>query len=476
MKKINKIKALVLLAVMVFTSACETVDFGDINVSPNAPTKGSTALLLTTVERSVAGFTTQVLPNLYTQYISEGQYPESSQYDDRQFGFSYGIFVEIQRIIDLCNDPATSSDAAANGAINNQIAAASLLRVYFFKHMVERWGMIPYTEALQGLDNPYPKYDGQLFVYKELIKEIDAALAQITMGGATLKGDFLFGGDMAKWETFGNSMKMVMALTLSEADPTTGATAFNQALPNVISSNAENLMYPFLSDDANDNAWQDRFQTRVDYLISDTFANALIGTGTDVAPEDPRLMEMADPAPNTGLYTGAPYGQQNTQVANYAYITGDIIYNGARAMPIYTYAQLLFARAEAAALGWTAEDAATLYADGIQASMDQWGVAAVDATAYIAAHPYVDESSISYEKWVAGFLMGYDTWTDWRRQKAAGYEKPLTPAPILLGGATGIPNRHDYSASEALTNPDSYNAAVAAQGPDDLNTVLEMFQ
>ncbi|MCG1035707.1 SusD/RagB family nutrient-binding outer membrane lipoprotein [Polaribacter sargassicola] len=474
MKKLNKLKALVALVSILIFTACDTVDFGDINTSPNSATVGSTALLLTGVERSVAGYTTQVIPNLYSQYISEGQYPESSQYDDDTFAFSYGPFIEIQRIIDLCTDPETSTNAAANGPVNNQIAAASLLRVFFFKHMAERWGMIPYTEALQGLENTYPKYDDQLTVYKSLIDEIDTALALITDGD--IEGDYIFGGDMTKWSTFGNTMKMVMALTLSNADATTGQTAFNEAISGAISSNSENLVYPFLDDDLNDNAWQDRFETRVDYLLSDTFVNALIGTGTNLAPEDPRLEKMGEPALNTGVYTGAPYGAQNTALAEYSYITSDIIYNGSREMPIYTYAQVLFARSEAAALGWTSEDAASLYEQGISASMEQWGVNSTDADTYIAENPYTDANDMAYEKWVAGFLMGYDTWTDWRRQKSLGYERPLSPPAILQGNATGIPNRHGYSTQEPLTNAENYNEAVQLQGPDDLNTILALFK
>ncbi|WP_417872097.1 SusD/RagB family nutrient-binding outer membrane lipoprotein [Winogradskyella sp.] len=477
MKNITKIKALVLFTVFATFTACDTVDFGDTNISPNAPTKASTALLLTNVERSVAGYTTQVIPNLYAQYISEGQYPESSQYQDQNFSYSgvYGILTEIKRIVELNTNDETKTDAAANGPNANQIAAASLLRVYYLKYSVERWGMMPYSEALEGLANPYPKFDGQVDIYKALIGEIDAALALITAGD--ISGDYLFDGKMATWAKFGNTMKMIMALNLSRADAATGAAKFNEALGNTISSNAENLVYPFLSDDANDNAWQDRFQTRVDYLISDTFANALIGAGTSTAPQDPRLPKMAATAKDTPTeYVGAPYGAQNTALNTYSFITSDIIYDGSRDMPIFTYAQVLFSRAEAAALGWTTETAATLYTQGIQASMEQWGVAAADIATYVAAKPYVNSSSIAYEKWVSMFLQGYDSWTDWRRMKAHGYEKPLTPPATILGGATGVPNRHAYATNTANLNKDNYDAAIAIQGADDLNTVLEMFK
>ena len=476
MKNIIKLRALVLLAVFVSFTACDTVDFGDTNVSPNAPTKGSSKLLLTNIERSVSGYTTSVITSLYSQYISEGQYPEASQYEDIHFSFdgAYGVLTEIQRYIKLNTDDETKVNAAANGSNNNQIAAGTILRVYYLKIMAERWGMIPYTESLQGLDNPYPKFDDQLFVYQELMKELDGALALI--GGGTIEGDFIFKGNMSTWAKFGNTLKMVMALNLSEADPTLGKAKFNEALGKTIASNGDNLFYPYLTDDVNDNPWQDRFQTRIDYLMSDTFVDALVGTGTSTVPEDPRLPKMAAPAKNSGEYVGAPYGKQNTALSDYSFITGDIIYNGAAPGYIFTYSEILFARAEAAQLGWTGETAATLYADAVKASMEQWGVAAADITTYQTANPFVDMKSIAYEKWVAQFLQGYNSWTDYRRFKASGMEKPLSIPAIVLTATNSVPNRHGYATRAKDLNEDNYNAAVASQGTDDLNTLLTLFK
>ena len=38
-----------------------------------------------------------------------------------------------------------------------------------------------------------------------------------------------------------------------------------------IGSVSENIEYPYLSEDTNDNPWQDRFETREDYALSDIF-------------------------------------------------------------------------------------------------------------------------------------------------------------------------------------------------------------
>ena len=49
---------------------------------------------------------------------------------------------------------------------------------------------------------------------------------------------------------------------------------------------------------------------------------------------------------------------------------------------------------------------------------------------------------------------------------------PLTAPAELLSNATGIPQRHGYSATASALNEDNYNAAVSAQGPDNLDTIL----
>ena len=185
---------------------------------------------------------------------------------------------------------------------------------------------------------------------------------------------------------------------------------------------------------------------------------------------------MAEPAFNSGTFVGAPYGEVNSATDDYSFITADIIDNQAYQQAIFTYSEILFARAEAAELGWTGEDATMLFEMAIQASMDEWGVAADAAQAYIDANPYKGPNDIGYEKWVALYMQGYEAWAEWRRLEAMGYEKELTAPDELLSNATDIPDRQAYPATAGSVNEENYNAAVAAQGEDGLNTVLWIFQ
>lgn len=473
MKNIKK-NLLLILAVSISFTACDTVDFGDENVSPNSPSAPVTSLLLTSAQGTISDYVGSATSNCYVQYLSNGQYDEESRYQTLNWGFDgyYAALTDLKQVIDLNTNEDTKLAAKANGSNANQIAVATILRAYLYHGMTDRWGMLPYTEALKGLDNPYPVFDSQQAIYNGLFNELDSALSMMDSGDGPT-GDIILGGDMAAWAKFANTIKLVMALRLSKADPTTGKAKFLQAMGGALSSNNDNIRYNFLTDDNNDNPWQDRFETRRDYLISDVFADALIGNGTSTAPEDPRFEKYADPAFNfPSEFRGAPYGASNSATDNYSFITSNIIYKGDAPLMIYTYSEVLFARAEAAALGWTSENASDLYEDAIAASMNQWGVATGDANTYIAANSYTGLSDIAFEKWKSLYLQGYNSWAEWRRHKAMGYGVPLVAPDDLLSNATDIPDRHAYSATADALNLVNYKAAVDTQGPDILNTVL----
>ena len=294
MKQIKNLKTLI-LAVLVSFTACDTVDFGDTNVDPNSPSNSVPSLLLTNVQRGMSGYVATTTANLYVQYLSNGQYDEESRYQTLNWGTdgAYATLQDIEQILAINSGDDTKVAAQAYGSNGNQMAAATILKVWYYQMMTERWGYLPYSEANNAAVTTKPKYDSQEEIYMGLFTELDAALGMINSGNGP-DGDILFGGDMTQWRTFANTIKMVMGLRLSKANPTTGASMFNQGMTGAISSNANNIQYTYLTEDSNDNPWQDRFETRKDYLMSDVFVDYLVGTGTNTAPEDPRLAKFSD--------------------------------------------------------------------------------------------------------------------------------------------------------------------------------------
>ena len=484
MKRYINIFSKWLMAGSVVMAGCNPGDFGSLNVNPNQPSEANTAALLTGAETSLPGgiinqgtILTSAYPNLYVQYLSDKQYTENSRYST--VGFNYGSIYtgpldNLQTIININSDSSTAGNAQQYGTNENQIAASTILMSYLFLHLTDRFGDIPFTEALKGRENFRPAFTPQSEIYDSLFVRLKRASDMIDEG-SSISGDVMFGGDMHQWKIFANTMRLVMALRISEVAPDKGKTEFQAAMDDgVISSNAENVVYKYIEDNNQDNPWEDAFETRLDYTISKTLADTMNALG------DPRITMYANPAASTGTYVGMPYGVSESEAgavpnANVSFL-GDAVRQQTSPTYIYTYAQVLFSMAEAAHRNWIPGGevaAATYYNDAIKASWEQWGV--FNQGQYntyilqprVAYTPGSALQKIGLQKWIALFLNGYEAWAEWRR-----LDYPvLQPAPASLNTGGGIPVRQAYPSFEATQNTANYNSAVSdLGGADDLNT------
>lgn len=458
-------------ATVFLLTACDPSDFGDMNVDPNNPSKPIASSLLTRSQRSIADLITAEQGSLYSQQIANKQYTSADRYETIQWSFNgiyAGPLINLQKIIDLNSDPETKGDVAAYGSNSNQIAVARILKAYYFWHMTDRWGDIPYSQALKGNDNFRPAYDTQEFIYKDLLKELKEAQAQID-GGAAVSGDHLLKGNMTKWKKFANSMRLLMALRMSKVDPNLAKTEFNAALADgVILTTSDNVVYQFLAEEDNDNLWEDRFQTRLDWTVSEKMINTL----KDL--KDPRIATFADKALLKQDYFGMPYGLSEAVAGSVS--NGDVSFLGAsmrrQTSPgfVLTASQVNLAIAEAITLGWTPGSAEQYYNAGITTGLDQYGY--VDqAVSYLQNEGVKFEAAnamkqIATQRWITLFSYGYEAWAEWRR---TGLPE-LTPPPANFNPGGQIPRRQAYVVTERDLNGENYNAAILRiGGKDDLN-------
>ena len=475
MTPIKKVLLVSLLTVLLVS--CD--DFGNLNDDPNNPSQVRTELLLTDAQRSMSGVVSAVTGTLLVQYIGETQYTDAQEYRNMTASFNgwyTGPLQNLQTIIDLNSNEETAPDVLSGGSNANQIAVARILKAYFYQMMTDRWGMIPYSEALQGRDNFSPAYDDQADIYADIITELNEAVAQMD-GGTAVRGDILFEGDMGQWVLFANSLRARAAMRIAEANPSLAEAEFVDAIND--GTIAEDVMYPYLADANNQNPWFARFQTRTDYAIHKTIADYMKGL------EDYRILVYALPAPNYAdndgqvefdEIQGMPFLEDAGNLTNDEIsFPGSAIGAGGPSvgdqgapLPIITVSEMHFAMAEAAERGWTSDDAETHYLAGIESSWEQWGVydavnfADYIAQAEVAYDPLVWDEKIGTQKWIALFPHGYEGWSEWRR---LGYPE-LDPNPFGVGADPQIPVRFAYPTSEVTINGDNYDAAVAAQGPD----------
>ncbi|RYC71350.1 MULTISPECIES: SusD/RagB family nutrient-binding outer membrane lipoprotein [Spirosoma] len=473
----NRFMTLGLLTGLGLMASCS--DFGDQNINPNAAVTPVTSALLTeamlgvppttatgALLEGIAGRLTTLAPEprLFAQYWSESQYPENSLYATTFADWNryYAVTLQdLQTIIDYNTDESTRAYVAQFGSNNNQLATARILKAYVFSVVTDRWGDVPYFNALKK--QTQVEYDPQQAIYADLFKELKEASAQFDNGRA-FDGDILFAGNATKWKKFANSLRMILALRLTKVDPATGRTEFTAAYNDAagyISTNADNATIRYTDVNQFRNPDNALFDGRSDYGVSDVLVNKLESLS------DPRLPAYATPT-STGDFVGLPYGLTRDLLIDYTNDNPEYALPSAKVLAktqpsyIITASQMLLAKAEASVLGWISADARTAYNDAIRASWEQWGVYdAAKYTAYIAS-PNVAPTAgdilakIGDQRWIALYPNGSEAWTEWRR---TGYPN-LQPTPYAVNESKQIPRRYGYPNTEPTLNTAAYEAAV----------------
>ena len=456
-------------------SGCDKIkDFGDTNVDPNRTTEPNTSALRTNVMAGLGA-----LPNglqggitvggLWVQYFSETQYSDQSAYALPQFNFDNttyaGPLYDLQNIINYCSDPLTAGKAAINGSTNNQIAIARILKAYIFWTVTDRWGDVPYSQALT-IVNASPVYDAQFDIYKDLFKELKEANAQFTNGGIAVKGDIIYNSNITKWKKLANSLRMLMALRLQKKFPNIGdfaATEFDLAKKDpagVIENNDDNFALTYVGGNYR-HPFFDLYDARSDFGVTDRFYQIMDSVGLS----DNRKAQFG----SSGV--GAPYGRNRNFIVGWASAnpTYSRILNAsqrtATSKLVFIPSSVIWlARAEAKQRIWTsASEAFTdkyLYDKGIEKSHEQWGVtlspsymsgANVD---YDGTNPL---KKIGIQTYLAWYPNGLQAWCEWRRTGIPS----LRPAVDAANSSKLIPRRNVYGVNEYNTNNTNRAAAAA---------------
>lgn len=488
MKNIKKYILLVVCVGMLATGCKKFGDFDDTNIDQTKVSKAATKALLTYAMQKTQAIgdqsTTQPAANtaavtilsssgaIFAQHLSEGPYLTVSPFNDAAstlnpsyYTFYSEILKNLNQIITFATAGAQEADPAANGSLKNQIAVARIMKAYVFWKITDRWGDIPYAEALNSA-NITPKFSKQEDIYKDLFKELKEAVAQMD-GGSGPTGDIMFNGNMDTWKKFAATQRLLMALRLSKVYPNSGefaATEFASAIAATPISASETLTYRFDGGDPNNyNPWYNNYSisNRNDFAISKTLVDQMKNNGTGTDPRLPVYGEVLAGNQVVGLQFGV---QVQVNIPNaYSRIGSTLRAAGAPAY-IFTGAQVQFALAEGAKRGWIAggdATAATYYNGGIDASLAQYGVSnpSFKTAAGIVYNPTTAIQQISTQRWIALYLDGWEAWTEFRR---TGFPT-LVPGPNSQNG-TNIPRRVGYPTADQTTNRDSYNAALTQQG------------
>jgi len=469
MKRQSRVAAAALVVGLVWAAGGCSDGLTDINKDPNQPTVVPVEFLLpnairATVEGVYGSWQLLSHTSIWPQHTCQLQYPDEERgqvrpgnMDGFWSGFYTGGLKDIQQVIDI----GIESEHV------NAEAVGLIWKSWIFHIVTDYWGDVPYSQALRGgaEGGIIPVYDAQSDIYAGMISDLTAAVGKLNPSALTFgAGDILYGDDMEAWRKFANSLRMRLAMRMSEADPSGAQSAFTAAYQaGGFTSNADNAFLDFPGPPY-------AFPLYENYLGRDDHGMSATMIDTLKALNDPRLYFYAEPAANDGEYRGHYNGYQSIpsdmSLDDYSRIGNFWRADGiATPATIITYSEVLFLQAEAAARGWIAADAETLYLEAIEANMNQYdayGVGPSDAE--IAT--YLDEPRVAYEginsihlqKWISLFMTGPEAWSHIRRTDVPHLEM----GPDLF--ISRIPVRLPYPDTEQSLNNENLQAAVTRQG------------
>jgi hypothetical protein len=469
-------------ALLLTIASCEDLD--TLNENTKAYTTTIPSSLMTTSQVNYSYFLTNASVNDnnfrgYAQYWSTSTYTDEVNYNQakRNLGNSHSVILYRDVLKDLQVAKSMITNEQALGSIEiavkkNKLAVLDIQIIMAYQTLVDIFGDIVYSEALDIVNHPTPKYDDAKTVYLDLARRLDEAIGDLDSGNKSFdSADLIYKGNVAKWKKLANSVKLKMGLHLADVDAAKAKTMVESAYNSgLIGNNSESALFQYFSTVVDQNPLFTSLAEEKQIILAEFFVNELN------AKSDPRRDIFFDPATKIGgVYKGAPYAKQVTY-SGFS-LPGIRIKQKTNPGVIFDYTETCFLLADAANRGFSVGGtAADYYEKGIRSSMDYWNVSSADADAYIARTDVAfatasgtDKQKIAYQLWIAYYNRGFEAWTEYRRLDFPILVAPPTAVPEAEGK---VPVRNIYSLFDSTLNRDNYNAAATAIGGDKMTTKL----
>ncbi|MCF0203090.1 MAG: SusD/RagB family nutrient-binding outer membrane lipoprotein, partial [Bacteroidaceae bacterium] len=187
----------------------------DINTDPTSPSESqmTPAILMPGAEMNLAssyGDYLRITGGYYVQYYAH-QFGTSNYIDYSQFQQSAtrSSSTYTQLTARAIKNLTTARDLALASGDNASALAATVYRAFAYQVLVDCYGEIPYTEALDP-SNTAPKFDGGDVIYAGILAELDEAIAAVGSNtAAPVCTNFLMPGSTAgDWIKFANALKL----------------------------------------------------------------------------------------------------------------------------------------------------------------------------------------------------------------------------------------------------------------------------
>lgn len=436
----------------------------DINDSPNSPSGAAltTSSIFPGAETAFSNvygdfyrITGGYFSQQYAQFFGTSNYVEYSQFEMSATRSSGSYTTLNQRCL---SDLAIVAEKAEAEGDKGTLLAVAVIRAGAYQAMVDAYGEIPYSEALD-ITNPSPKYDDGKDIYAGLIEELITAKQGVSASDLVCT-NFLFPSLTADgWIKAANALLLRLYMRESGAVDVKSAVAALIAEDNFPTSDvcwegcwadAEGKANPFYTEDAFANYGGSQKNVILNVALSETMDKS----------NDPRMGAWFETNAD-GEFIGGVSGTNFSTASKIGMGAGSFCrpkmkYNS----PVYfiTVAEINFFLAEYYAMTGNAGSAKQYYEDAIKASFATAGVDGAESV--IAAYPWESSNykkNLGIQKWVA--LSGVNPYEAWCEMRRLGYP--------TFGTATGAEIYNDGGATV------SYNPELLE--PGTLYTPYQVF-
>lgn len=524
----KKLSSYILITVLLTTVISCQKRFEELQKNPNIPTAVPPDLILNKLINGLSSGVGGVEPwgavARYNQYFCRNyQY-----YGDNRYSWNNGPFDVY--VNTLKNVVQMETEAAKTESIAKAYqAVAKFFRAYYFYQLTSLMGDVPMSEALKGLDEEEevltPKYDTQKEVFLQVLKWLEEAnndfAGLIAVHDASLKGDIFYDGDYDQWRKLVNTFKLRVLIALSKKESDTDLRIkerFDEVVKNpsnfpIFAGSEDDLAYKYIANVNN-------YPTNITNYGNDALRYNMASTYVDACTEikDPRVLITCEPAwklvndngwspVDFRAYVASGTGESQdimeskairysiSHINRYRYYRG---FTGENFI-IVGYTEMCFNIAEAINRGWTTGNAEQWYKNGIQSSIQFYGIKNgsndghylpigkdLSKNEWITVKfdfgfdEYYNDDKVAYttgaaglqkiwkQKYIAFFQnSGWEAYFNYRRTGV-----PTFSTGVGVGNNGMIPKRWAYPSSEQVSNGVNLKEALDRQYSGN-NTINE---
>lgn len=275
-----------MIASLVMLSSCK--DFDDINVDPfgaNAQQVQVEYFINNSIVSSQQD--PHIAERVFVLYwktagrqsfgggISVGGYNDGWTVDYYSRGYLSGWLSAVNGAITVAKEQIEAGNIQPY--TNNLLQVARIWRVYLMSEMSDMFGPIP----LDGFTGSNPSYSSVQEVYYFLLDELREASNSLDLAveaPAIARFDPAYGYNFANWQKYANSMRMRLAMRLSEVDPAKAQSEFEAAATGPYIASLGEMM-EVAERDGWDALTGPMTRTWNAFMLSATLNNLFIGLG-----------------------------------------------------------------------------------------------------------------------------------------------------------------------------------------------------